>query len=76
MKPWYRKKKCWAAILGALLPVLTILLLPEKVETVERICLALIEAGVAAGFIFAEAGIDKAAVNNGKKNGNDLTDGT
>ena len=60
MKPWYRKKKCWAAILGALLPVLTIILLPERVEMVERICLAIIEAGVAAGFIFAEASIDKA----------------
>ena len=78
MKPWYQKKKCWAAILGALLPILTILFAPEHVEMVERICLAVIEAGVAAGFIFAEASVDKAdrtaeaAMHNNHALGNEL----
>ena len=78
MKPWYQKKKVWAAILGALLPILTILFAPERVEMVERICLAIIEAGVAAGFIFAEASVDKAdrmseaAMHNNHARGNEL----
>ena len=66
MKPWYKKKKVWAAILGALLPVLTILLAPKHVETVKVLAAAFIQAGVAAGFIFAEASVDKAAANNRK----------
>ena len=60
-------KKCWAGILGVLLPILTVFFAPEHVEMTERVCLAIVEAGVAAGFIFAEASVDKAAVKNGKK---------
>lgn len=61
MKPWYKKKKVWAAILGALGPVLTIFLAPDNVETVKVIAAAIMQAGVAAGFIFAESSVDKAA---------------
>ena len=71
MKPWYRKKKVWAAILGALLPLLTIFLAPKHIETVKVLAAAIIQAGIAAGFIFAEASIDKAdrshANSEGKK---------
>ena len=61
MKLWYRKKKVWAAILGALGPVLTIFLAPDNIETVKVIAAAIVQAGIAAGFIFAESSIDKAA---------------
>jgi len=66
LKKWYQKKKVWAAILGALLPVLTLLLAPKDVETVKVLAAAIIEAGVAAGFIFAEASIDKAGTRRDK----------
>lgn len=65
MKPWYRKKKTWAAIIGALAAVLTLFLAPEDVDQVKVIAAAIIQAGLAAGYIFAEAGIDKAgAISN------------
>lgn len=60
MKPWYRKKKVWAAILGAVGPVLTIFLAPDNVETVKVIAAAIMQAGIAAGFIFAESSVDAA----------------
>jgi len=62
LKKWYQKKKVWAAILGALLPVLTLLLAPKDIETVKVLAAAIIEAGVAAGFIFVEGSVDKAGV--------------
>jgi len=62
MKPWYRKKKVWATILGALVVVLTIFFSPERIEAVERISLAVLEAAITIGFVFTEAGIDKAAI--------------
>jgi len=67
MKPWYKKKKVWAAILGALGPVLTIFLAPDNVETVKVIAAAIMQAGVAAGFIFAESSVDKAAAKANSK---------
>lgn len=69
MKPWYRKKKVWAAILGALLPVLTLLFAPKDIETVKVVVAAILQTGIATGFIFAESSIDKAAVKNGNEKG-------
>ena len=65
MKPWYRKKKVWASILGALAVVLTIFFSPERIEAVERISLAVLEAAIVIGFVVAESSIDKAGVGNG-----------
>jgi len=61
MKPWYRKKKVWASILGAIAIVCTIFLAPEEVEAVEKIAAAILEAAVVMGFVFAESSIDKAS---------------
>lgn len=60
MKPWYRKKKVWASIIGALAVVLTIFLAPERVDRFEVIAAAVLQAALAAGFVFAESSIDKA----------------
>lgn len=68
MKPWYRKKKVWATILGALAVVLTIFFSPERVTGIERVAAAVLEAAIAIGFVISEASIDKAAVGEVEKN--------
>ncbi|TET34889.1 MAG: hypothetical protein E3J72_12195 [Planctomycetota bacterium] len=67
MKPWYRKKKVWASIIGALVIMLTVFLAPKEVETVKVVTVAVLEAAIAIGLVTAEASIDKAAVGNAKK---------
>ena len=67
MKPWYKKKKVWVSIIGALAMVLTVFLAPKDVETVKVVTAAILEAAIAIGLVTAEASIDKAAV--GKTNG-------
>lgn len=64
MKPWYRKKKVWASILGALAVVATIFLSPERVGGMERVAAAILEAAIAIGFVLAESSIDKAATSS------------
>ena len=61
MKSWYQKKKVWASIIGALAVVLTIFLAPADVDRFEVIAAAVLEAALAAGFVFAESSIDKAS---------------
>jgi VIT1/CCC1 family predicted Fe2+/Mn2+ transporter len=67
VKPWYKKKKVWVSIIGALVMILTIFLAPKDVETVKVVTAAVLEAAIAIGLVTAEASIDKAAVGNGQK---------
>ena len=67
MKPWYRKKKVWASIIGALAAVLTVFLAPKDIETAKVVTAAVLEAAIAIGLVTAEASIDKAAVGNAEK---------
>jgi len=67
MKPWYKKKKVWVSVIGALIVMLTVFLAPKEVETAKVVTAAVLEAAIAIGFVTAEASIDKAAVGNKKK---------
>ncbi len=68
MKPWYRKKKVWASILGALAVVLTVFLAPKDIDSAKVITAAILEAAVAIGFVITEASIDKAGVKKRAEN--------
>ena len=67
MKPWYRKKKVWTTIIGAVVVILTVFLAPKEVESIKVITAAILEAVIAIGLVTAEASIDKAAAGKESK---------
>jgi len=65
-----KSRKFWVTIIALLISVLTYYFPPEKVETVEKVAMMLLNVACALGYVVTEGKVDKAKAKQLSKDNN------